>query len=108
MVTENLKDNKLLSYFDKYVIIPYYSFKHFQNPRYKNTLNKFYMYNFIEYDKLFFLDADVFLLNNVDKYFDLAKDIEFVGAAYSPIRFKQEYYFPTNAAMIITPCPDTF
>ena len=108
MITENLKNHKLLVHFDKYEIIPHYQFKYSKIERYKNTINKFYLYNFVEYDKLCFIDSDIVLFHNIDKYFDLAKDIEFVCPTYAPKRFKTEQYYPLNCVMLLTPQKSSF
>ncbi len=67
MVTENLKP--LLEDQYNYKIIPYYKLNNSEN-RTVDCLNKLQCLNFIEYDRLFFLDADIFVLKNLDYIFE--------------------------------------
>lgn len=106
MITKELENNYLLKYFDKYEIIPFYQFnansliKH-----YKNTINKFYAYNFIQYDKLIFLDADLILVKNIDNLF--LTNVNFVCATYTPKRLNITHC-PLNGCMLFTPNKDTY
>lgn len=43
---------------------------------YNDTINKFQLFNFIEYDKIFFLDADSIVCQNIDLEFNKLKDKE--------------------------------
>ena len=111
MISEELKDHPLLNHFDQYEIIPYYNFNKnnkLSELHYNHTFNKFYAYNFIQYEKLCFLDADAFLLINIDKYFELTKEIEFVITTYHPIRLPQENCYPKGNVFIFTPNTNTF
>lgn len=40
------------------------------DPYYDDTINKLQIFNFVEYDKICFLDADLFLSGNIDDEFD--------------------------------------
>ena len=46
---------------------------------YNDTINKFQLFNFIEYDNICFLDADSFFIGNVDREFEKAKNHNFYG-----------------------------
>lgn len=105
MITENLKNRvKELSYFDKYEIIPHCKFP-MESKRYIDTINKFYAYNLVQYDKLIWIDADVMLLQNIDVIFLLEPD--FVCTTYNIKRIKQgrdsDAFFPHNVIMLFTP-----
>ena len=104
MITNNLINNLNLEYFDDFKLIPFYQFNKIQNSkkRYLNTINKFYAYNYTEYEKLMFLDADVFILSNLDHCFEASKGIDFLCSTYSPIRFS-DLVFPLNAIILFKP-----
>ena len=57
--------------------------KSLTNVAWEDTLNKFHCFNLTEYDKVFFLDADIILFENLDYLFD---KIEFIS--------KSAIYFP--------------
>ena len=102
MITEELKNNYLLKYFDNYNIIPFYQFNATSHIKhYKNTINKFYAYNFTQYKKLIFLDADLILVKNIDNLF--FADVEFACATYTPLRFEQSICCPLNGCALFTP-----
>ena len=111
MITDNLKDRvNELTYLDKYEIIPHYQFSN-AGKKYLDTINKFYAYNFIQYDRLIWIDADVLLLENIDKLFSLAPN--FVCSTYS---LREKYkksddntiVCPHNVIMLFTPDKDIY
>ena len=53
----------------KYKIINLDKFENENEPIFLDTINKFQACNFLNYDKLLFLDADIFLLENIDNIF---------------------------------------
>lgn len=75
MVTENLQE--YLTEDCNYKIIPYYKF---DNPekRYVDTINKLQCFTLTEFDRVFFIDADVFVIENLDEIFD-KYDCEFLS-----------------------------
>lgn len=103
MISEELKDHKQLSFFDNVIIIPSATFfyQHERVERYKNTINKFYAYNFIDYDKLIFIDADVVLVKNIDDIFNLTPKL--VVSTYSPKGEQKELNYPSNGIILLTP-----
>lgn len=104
MITEDLQDNKYLKYFNNVITIPHLQFSYrIHIDRYVNTINKFYMFNLIEYDKLIFLDADMVLFTNIDKLFTL--EPKFICSTYVPLRYctKSNTLYPLNNLMVITP-----
>ena len=75
LVTDNLTTQDyeyLKSAKIPYKIIEYKAFK--QNSRFKDTINKFEILNLKEYEKIFFIDADVLIIKNIDFLFDLPID----------------------------------
>lgn len=78
MVTENLTE--FLKEDCTYRLIPYYQF---DNPtkRYVDTINKLQCFNLTEFDKVFFIDADIFVIQNLDSIF-----IEYTEEFLSGIR----------------------
>lgn len=82
-IIERKKNNGI-----NYLTIPYYFFNKIDNveydlslnyyDRYKDTINKFQCFNLIEYDKIIFLDADLFLYDNIDFLFDIEIDFPFI------------------------------
>ena len=78
MVTDNLQEE--ISEQEKkefnLKFIPYYKFIR-ECSLFQDTINKFQVFDLIEYDKVFFLDADIFIKENIDYIFDLLKDVEF-------------------------------
>lgn len=74
LITENVIDKEISEELNKrnihYRIIPNYTFQK-SNQRYASTLNKFFVYNLIEYEKIIFIDADAFLIENIDALFEL-------------------------------------
>lgn len=106
MIPKELEGHPQLKHFDQYEIIPCYQFDKNHNSfesRYNFTFNKFYAYNFIQYDKLCFIDADAFLLINIDKYFDLTKEVEFVISTYQPLRLPNEKHYPKGGLFMFAP-----
>lgn len=49
------------------------------NMYYNDTINKFQIFNYTEFDQICFLDADAFFIGNVDKEFEKAKNTNFYG-----------------------------
>lgn len=75
-ISENTKI-ELKKYNIQYKEVPTLKFKcSEENTRYEDTLNKFHCFNLTEYDKVFFLDADIILFENLDYLFD---KIEFIN-----------------------------
>lgn len=75
MVTENLRE--YLTEDCNYKIIPYYKFN---NPveRYVDTINKLQCFTLTEFDRVFFIDADIFVIENLDEIFE-KYDCEFLS-----------------------------
>lgn len=79
LITDNFKINKMLLNNINYKIVPYYHFPQKDSiPRYEDTINKFHIYDLIEYDKLLFLDSDLFILKNIDDIFEKTKQYNYV------------------------------
>lgn len=84
LVTDNLNEKTITNILKKeinYKIIPYYCFQKTPNVeysdygnqyynRYKDTINKFQSFELIEYDKIIYLDADLYFYSNIDFIFD--------------------------------------
>lgn len=71
IATDNLKEETFCSLRKnniQYIIKPYKTFSTFSE--YFTTINKLYVYTFW-HEKICFLDADSFLIQNIDKYFEL-------------------------------------
>lgn len=78
LITDNLSNNDLYILQKNnvpYKIVPYLSFIHIKDNEniFRDTLNKFYIFTLKEYEKVFFLDADIFLFKNIDFLFDLSE-----------------------------------
>ena len=75
MVTENLKDYLVEDC--NYKVIPYYKF---DNPekRYVDTINKLQCFTLTDFDRVFFIDADIFVIENLDTIFE-EYDCEFLS-----------------------------
>ena len=103
MITEDLKNSIYLNYFDKIVIIPHLQFKYIANnsKKYVDTINKFYAYTLIQFNKIILLDADIMLLENIDSLFNLSEN--FVCSTYTSRMQKEITHFPFNAIMLIQP-----
>ena len=107
MITENVKDSKYLSLIDNYIIIPYHTFPNKTLvKRYENTINKFYMFNLTEYDKLIYLDSDLVLFQNVDNLFEL--NVNFVCSTYERISDFSGAISPLNGFIVLTPNPEIY
>ena len=81
MVTENLKE--YLTEDCNYRIIPYYKFTN-PEPRYVDTVNKLQCFTLTEYDKVFFIDADILVTENVDCIFDEIQEEFYSGIRPHP------------------------
>lgn len=80
MITENIEhlvDEQSTEY--NYRIIPYYRFECNTNSVNKECINKLYAFNFTEFDKIFFLDADNIVFENIDFIFDEGQQYEFLA-----------------------------
>lgn len=81
MITQNvhIRDYQPIHKFD-YDIIPYIEFNKKDDSdvsdddkyltRYKSTINKFWLFNYIEYDYIVFIDVDSFIISEIDDYID--------------------------------------
>ena len=81
MVTENIEDliNQNSENYT-YRVIPHYSFEcNYGGLTNKECINKLYAFNFTEYDKLFYLDADCLVFENIDFIFNEGKQYEFLA-----------------------------
>ena len=58
-----LKENNI-----SFIIKPLLLFQ--SHSEYITTINKFYLYTLINFEKIIFIDADAFVLENMDKYFN--------------------------------------
>ena len=58
-----LKENNI-----SFIIKPLLLFQ--SHSEYVTTINKFYLYTLINFEKIIFIDADAFVLENIDKYFN--------------------------------------
>ena len=80
LITSNIDSNDidiLKEYKIPFKIIPYYSFLKNKDKNYfKDTINKFQIFDLKDYDKVFFLDADMFLFKNLDDMLDSIDDNE--------------------------------
>lgn len=81
MVTENLRE--LLVEDCNYLMIPYHKFNN-PEPRYLDTINKLQCFTLTDYDKVFFIDADIFVVENVDCIFDEIHDEFYSGIRPHP------------------------
>lgn len=73
--------------------------------RYKDTVNKFYIFKQIEFNKIFFLDADIIITENLDKYFDYC-DYSFYGVKSK--KFVDKDVSWAGGYFIIQPSPTIF
>ena len=77
LVTDDLAGHADLKYIDDCRIVPYKMFKY--DGRYNCTINKLWMLTLTEFDRLMFIDADVFVSENLDFMFDKYRNYNFVG-----------------------------
>lgn len=78
MVCENTVSNEYLNLYEKYnieyIIIPNNSltkiYKKEDPYRFSCTINKFYVYELTDYEKVCFLDTDLIIFKNIDFLFD--------------------------------------
>ena len=103
LITEDLKNEKCLKEFDKYKIIKYYQFKK-ENcyPRFIDTINKFHVFKLFEYNKMVFIDADIYILYNIDFLLDNYNDYEFLCTKYKPYRIDEDF-LPLGDLFLFTP-----
>lgn len=102
LITDNLEQDDYIQSFDSYKIVPYLELEQFQYVRYKDTINKFYIFTLIEYEKILFLDADIFIFDNIDFLFDKFNQYNFLSSVYTPIRVK-ENFLPLGSCLFLTP-----
>lgn len=102
MIPEPLKETfNLQPDIYNYFFIPLWQFKN--NKRYENTINKFQAFNFIEYEKIIFLDADVFMLENIDYIFHQYNSYEFLANWYYCKRVDDIDMLPQGDFLFLTP-----
>lgn len=76
---------------------------------YNDTINKFQLLNFIEYEKICFLDADVFLNSNIDNEFDKFTSEDDIFYLYSEHgNDKENSLVLTGQSFIIRPNPEFY
>ena len=109
MITENLKFEHDLDKFDIVKIIPNNSYFNTDEKciRFNDTINKFYCLEFVNYQKLLFLDADVFILQNIDDLFDKSKNHQFIFSLYKA-HYLNNQILPDGSFMMLTPQKDLF
>lgn len=103
MVTENLrpviKDNEY-----NYHFIPYHKFEYQKGDRYEDTINKLQYFNLLEYEKVFFIDADILIVDNIDDIFEAVSDEFLIGIR--PDGYWGKRFCGDRA--IVTPKPGVF
>lgn len=103
MITSNLKNHKLLSYFDNYIIVPHLTLN---NTIHKDTINKFHCFNQTSYNKLFYLDADLVVLQNLDILLEQSENYEYLYSFYYGNKYQQDNnlkLFPYGGFFIYKP-----
>ena len=102
MIPEDVKEELDLSSNEyNYTFIPTWKFKNTE--RYGYTLNKFQVFNFTEYQKIIFLDADVFMLENIDYLFYKYANYEYLGYWYYCKRKDDIDMLPQGDFIFLTP-----
>ena len=100
MIPEVLKKDFWLKKIDSYRIIPIDEFK--TDSIYRDTINKFYCYNYTEFEKIIFIDADMIFLENLDFLFQY--NFLFFCDIYYPSRYaEKKIAMPNNNVFLITP-----
>lgn len=82
IITNNIKDQDLYLLKEnniQYKVVPRLQFppplkENSKVSKYLDTINKFYIFTFEDFDKIMYLDTDVIPLNNLDFLFDYFKD----------------------------------
>lgn len=79
MVTENLRPiiEEETNY--NYHFIPYHKFTYQKGDRYEDTINKLQYFNLVEYDRIFFIDSDILIVENIDEIFEVCKEDFLIG-----------------------------
>lgn len=105
MIPEELLNNPLSLKIDAIKIIKCYKFKGCNN-KYADTLNKFQVYDLIEYEKIVFLDADLIAIKNIDFLFDY--DFNFFTDLYYPSRYGSQEVLPFLNCILLKPKKNFF
>ena len=101
MVTDNVTNLDLLieSGFE-FIIVPYREFINHHD--YYFTINKFYAFNFVDYDRILFIDADMIILNNFDY---LLETYDYYFVAHIPYKSYHPWSKIWGGLFIIHPDP---
>lgn len=62
-----------------------------------------HIFNLIEYDKMVFLDADIYILYNIDFLLNNYNHYLFLCEKYFPVRIKEEKFLPKGDLFLFTP-----
>ena len=86
ILTDNCSESTkqiLQEYNIEFMQIPLLLFQNKEN-HWQSTINKFYIFNLEEYNKVCFLDADIILKENIDYIFEYTQNPVFVNSHYLP------------------------
>ena len=109
LINENLLKYNLIKDVKNYKVIPLINFEKTEKIiRYKFTLNKFYIFNLIEYDRVCFLDADLFILSNIDNLFEKAQEYDCIYAKYLTGRYGEDEILPQGRFFTVAPNKNFF
>lgn len=104
LIDKKLLKCKLIEDVEHYKIIDVVNFPVTENiVRYKFTLNKFHIFNLTEYDKILFLDADMFIFTNIDYIFEKAQEYDCIYSNYLTKRYNADTILPRGGFFICTP-----
>ena len=103
LITEDLENEKCMAEFDEYKIIKKYKFTQLNCPtRYLDTINKFHIFDLVEYDKMIFLDSDIYIYSNIDFLLEQYNNYKFLCDNYKPLRVN-ENFLPEGNLFLFTP-----
>lgn len=115
IITDNVNYTKNdIDDFDIVKIVPYIEYppKNEFFKRYQSTLNKFWAFYFDEYSKLLFIDADIFIYQNIDFIFYNCNKYKFLTTKYFPTGDRQnelkEKIMPNGCFIFLTPNKNYF
>lgn len=104
LISKDLLKYKLINDVKHYKIIDIINFSTTESiVRYKFTLNKFHIFNLVEYDKILFLDADMFILTNIDVMFEKTEGYDCVYSKYVTGRYGTDEALPRGGFFTCIP-----
>ena len=72
--TDDISKNKLnilKKYYDELILIDYLNIQGISRERFKNIFTKLKIFELIQFDKILFLDTDMYVLKNLDHIFEI-------------------------------------